>query len=284
MKLGVAGNCQATVLAQCLERLYPSVQLVVGDWARITSPGHAEPLARELATCDVVFSQVTKNPAFGALQTDQLAGRARQLLRWPKLNFSGFHPDMIGYRPVRTPVGAGHSAIILAGFLMGSSPGRTRELFNAYVYGLLGYYDEYPKAEAFLLQAARSTDTPLDEDLPRWRGQGVFMHVPPHPVIGVLWSLAQQVGERLGLGSGAASGLPADPLAASMIWPVYPEIANRLGLQGSLLFKPSGEGEAPVDLDQMIEGSFRAYAAADPRLLQLSQALVAAEALKQAGV
>ena len=276
IRLGVVGNCQASGLALCLQRLYPSAQLVVGDWGRIASADHAEPIARDLEICDVVFSQVTRNPAAGALQTAELSGRVRRLLRWPKLAFSGFHPDVIGYRPVRTPVGAGHSAIILAGFLLGAPQARTRELFNAYVYGLLGYYDEYAKAEAFLLQASGSTDMPLDEELPRWRRQGVFMHVPQHPAIGVLWSLARRLGERLDMGPAASETPPEDPLLASMVWPVYPEIARCLGVPGSLMFKPSGEGEAPVDLDQLIEGSYRAYAAADPGNLQLPQALAAA--------
>lgn len=51
-----------------------------------------------------------------------------------------------------------------------------------------------------------------------------------------------------------------DYLASSIIWPVYPELARRLSLEGSLNFRTTlDRGHQTLGLDEFIAGCFAEY-------------------------
>ena len=264
LKLAVVGNCQALGVAQCLSLLLPRAEVTGVSWATIISPQHAEPVAKALESCDLVLSQVTHQDRYGALRADALSGRLERLFYFPRIAFTGFHPDLIGMAAVKSPLGGAHSALILAGHGLGLPGERIAELFNAYVYARLGYFEEYAKAEAYLIESVRQTELELTEDMADWGRQGAFVHTPTHPAIRVLRSMARALCVRTGLDIEGA-GEPPDALLESVIWPVYPEIAKRLGVAGSLAFNPPGAEAAPIDLHRMIDGSLRVYARSDPQ-------------------
>ena len=284
LRLAVLGNCQAPGLGECLRRARPDIEVTALSWGDIRTPDQAETAATALLGHDIVLSQFTKSAAYGPLQTRSLAPRARRFVLWPKILFTGFHPDLIDFSAVRTPMGPRHSGLILAAFLRGVPRRRVGDLFNAYIYGRLGFFDEYAKAERHLLDAGLQTDAPLDDELPRWRAQGVFVHVPNHPTIGVLASLADSIRGRLGLDGAPVAAPPDDSLAQFSAWPVYPEIARRLDVPGSLAFKPPGRGRTPIDLQQMIDTSYDAYERTESAALQLPRALAFAAALAREGL
>ena len=72
------------------------------------------------------------------------------------------------------------------------------------------------------------------------------MHIVNHPKIEVLAQLAQLGAKQAGLSGALAppEGVP-DRLARCQTWPVYPELARRLGVPGSLTFT----GGPPDDAD-----------------------------------
>ena len=284
LRIAVLGNCQAPGLGQCLRRLSPGAVVTALSWGEIDSAEQAERTARDLLDHDIILSQFTKNPAFGALRTDRLADKARRFVVWPKIVFTGFHPDLIEFGAVRSPLGPRHSGIILAAFLHGLPRNRVADLFNAYVYGRLGFFDEHAKAEHHLLEAARRTDIPLDAELPRWRELGVFVHVPNHPIVAALASLADSICESLGLDRRPAPAPTDDSLAQFSVWPVYPEIARRLGVPGSLSFKPPGADRAPIGLDEMIAASYAAYERTERGLLDIPRATELAAVLATEGL
>ena len=129
------------------------------------------------------------------------------------------------------------------------------ELFNAYVYGLLGYFDVCAKAESYMVEAGRPYGFRLEAAVQEWRTDGAFMHTPMHPRRRVFTSIAEKVADALELGTAQAHADAPDMLEPLGVWPVYPEIARRLGMVGDLTFR--FQNTPPMGLKAMIA---RAYA------------------------
>ena len=284
VRVAVVGNCQAIGVADCLRRLCPDIEVVSHSWGSIAGVEQANALAKELQACDLVFSQFTKRADYGDLRTARLRELCPRTLLFPKVIFTGFHPDMIAMEGVYSPLGVSHSGLILTAQLLGVPVGRVADLFNAYVYAVAGYFEEFAKAETYLLQSAAVTDAPLDDALPEWRTRGIFVHVPSHPTVQALSSIAEMLALKAELAPRIGGDLPPDRLADSVVWPLYPEIGARLGVEGGLRFKPTGVGAAAIELDEMIERSYRAYAGCDQETLRTPRAVELAEALRAEGI
>ena len=90
------------------------------------------------------------------------------------------------------------------------------------------------------------------------------MHIVNHPKIEVLAQLAQLGAKQAGLSGALAppEGVP-DRLARCQTWPVYPELARRLGVPGSLTFTGRKEmlfgrkATRTMEIDQVVAKSYR---------------------------
>ena len=290
LKISILGNCQAYGLSQCLRRLCPDADIDGFIWPEIGSVLSDEAIARRLAGRDLVISQLAQKPYHGALRSETLAPRMNSYALFPTIHFTGFHPDLLqltGGGPrsaLRHRFGSWHSALVLGAFLRGVPEERTAELFNTYVYGVLGYFDEYAKAELHHLQAARAIGVDLEPELARWRREGVFVHVPNHPVVGVFWSMAEMICRKLGLETRAGEGPPPDRLRAYDHWPVYPQIARRLGVEGGLQFQSTGARRETAGLDELIHELYGVYARADPAALRTPRVAEVEQILRREGV
>jgi hypothetical protein len=275
----VIGNCQALGLALCLRRACPTAQVVGEQWAAHQDEAAAGRLLEALDGYDLVLSQPFGR-AGGALSSERLAERGRRLLPIPRILFGGFHPDLVAQPNATAPPGTifrgWYSALIAAAFRLGAPPERAAELFNAYVYGVLGYFDAFAAAEQLQLAEGRRLGFDLEPLLPQWKASGVFVHVPSHPTTGVLQSMARAVCAREGLAVRPDAPAPHDVQAERMVWPVYPEIARRLGVEGSLRFTPHAPN-TPIGLKETIAHFYGLYARAgapeDPKVLETAQAL-----------
>ena len=251
LRLGILGNCQAYSLADLLRRLHPDLEIRAMGVGELGGPEEATATAELYSGFDAVISQPLGRRR-GPLSTAAMTASARRYVGYPSVLFNGFHPDMI-YAGAY-PRGM-HSRLVLAGFAMGLRQERVAALFNAYVYGLLGYFDACPKAESYFVEAGRPYGFELEASLRDWRIGGAFMHTPTHPSLRVFSSIAKEVAEALELGP-AQSGVDAPDLLESLgAWPVYPEIARRLGMAGDLTFR--FQATPPMGLEAMIA---RAYA------------------------
>ena len=276
-KVAVLGNCQAYGVAACLMRLYPDVEVRGISIGGLEGPDDSQALAERVSAFDAVISQPL-GARHGSLSSVAMSEQARRLVAFPRIYFDGLQPDMVpagGY-----PRGM-HSRLVLAGYAMGLSEARTAELFNAYVYGVLGYFDAYAKAERYLLDSFAACGLEAEPLLAAWRRDGPFVHAPPHPSVRVMWSIAEQLGRTLELGAPDVGAAPIDLLEPLGVWPVYPEIARRLGLAGDLTFR--FKGEAPMTLEQMIAREFSLCAAMDRARIEESVSPVIA-ALRREGL
>ena len=81
-----------------------------------------------------------------------------------------------------------------------------------------------------------------------------------HPRMVVTWGLARLVAKRLaGQPPVLPDYLPHDYLASGAVFPVYPEVAESLGIQGgSYRFKPQSSYRT-LGLREFIAGSYEVY-------------------------
>jgi len=229
---------------------------------------HAE---RILPECDIVFSHYLHDD-HGSLGTDYLRTKVKGLILVPPVIFSGFHPDCIDL--IRdgvihsSPLGSYHSAIVAAAYSLDLPVDRVANLFNKLVYARLGYYDEFAKARVYLDRSLRSFGIDIAEEWATWVKSGIFMHGYNHPRPQVLASLAKLLAVQTGL---VPAGTPTPDLGFDFLslfstWPVYPEIADALGVKGSYVFKKNGTpdlvrgGHTLLSLREFIQGSYEMYA------------------------
>lgn len=264
----VIGNCQAAQIVTALRLLNPAMTF---SFVRVGTPA--------LGTVDpgkLIFLQSGY---------DSLRERFPEAVTYPRIIFPGFHPDAVQLDKRKIPSPAGghwHSALALAGFQNGWSVERTLELFRPEVFEAVGYFDTWDVARHWLLDAGAATDIPIARYFFDWCSRGRFMHAPNHPMPLVFADLAIALARFAGLAIRdiRPETFMADRLHMLGVWPVYPAIAERLGLaDGSYYFRsPSSfwkddetkgltENVRVLDLEAFVATCFARYRKADPALL-----------------
>jgi hypothetical protein len=285
-KVALFGNCQVGGLAASMRLQCPEAQVDSFLVSQVGSPEEGDALACRLAVYDAVIIQGHDNPRLGGAGATALAEKVERLIGFPKLGFSGFHPDCLisMNRALRGLTGDYHSILLLAAAVRGVPIARVPDLFNAYVYGVVGYFDEYAKARTFLSRQARKLGFDIAPLLDHWQTLGDFMYTPNHPRIEVLWTSARRLAEIVGLQPEETSERPADDLADNVIWPVYPEIGRRLDLPGERTFAVRRQNGEVLALEEYVERSYPAYAGAAPDILAAPRVLEVAQVLAAEGV
>ena len=263
LKLAVLGNCQAYAMARCLRVLNPAARISAVSWAELRTEAQIERMYASLGEFDAVLAQPVNVPRLERLGPKVLIRRARCFF-FPGVNFTGFQPDAVRAfgDGVRSLIGEWHSALIMAAWRMGLPEARAEELFNAYIYGAIGYFDEYPKAAQFLHEGAARIGWDLSAELATWPAP--FVHMPNHPRVEVMMDLARAACALLGLEADAEAPPPSDPFAVFGAWPIYPEIGKRLGLKGEMTFVSPTESGRAFALDEAIAWYYAAYAKTPP--------------------
>jgi hypothetical protein len=250
----VIGNCQADGLADWLAALSPGLAVEAFSVAGV-APDDPQARARWRALLDrsdwVVMQTGPEHRArFGLPEPDALRAEGRRVTLAPWIIFRGFHPDCVYLfhdgAPIPGAAGPLQSAIALAARLEGLTRQRTLRLYNAYVYARMGYFD----AHAAALDLMREEWTALGLDPSPWLAPRAepFMHTINHPIPAVLEDVARQLLSGAGLQPSAnPTPRPPDRLIGGGIWPVYPELAERLGLEGATAYRRPGLPDAPLE-------------------------------------
>lgn len=270
MRIAVAGMCHVHGYAHALGFMLPEAEVVAFQVTAARNAGVDADVLDRLGSYDEVFAQHFP-AAYGALSWDSLAARLPRLVRLPTVTFTGYQPDMCylthGDDQFGSPLGAYHSAIIATAFACGIAEDRVPALFNTLVFRRLGYLDAFGKAQALLLRDLEADGYDGAALLAGWVRRGCFMHTLNHPRGFVLAELAHAAAMRAGLVAGTvpAPDLPFDYLGADTVWPVYPEIAEPLGLSGVYRFKRAGHGIRPggnddtIGLPRFVQESYAFY-------------------------
>ena len=255
-RIHILGNCQASVLAECLSALLPDAEVT-------RAPGTALGGLRDIAA-DHDWMLVQRPRALAERHLD--AADHERLISWPRLTFTGYHPDAVvaqsGAGRLIGPLTYCHSALALFGWKEGLPAGKTADLFQEETFEALGYFDTWERSRGDLLREARNTDMALDGALDAWARDGCFMHTFNHPRVRVVQDLARRVLARMGVQppDGTSDQDVPDHLGDALSLPVYPPIAARLGIAGSYRFERGRRDRQEVfDLGEMIERSHAVY-------------------------
>ena len=147
-------------------------------------------------------------------------------------------------------------------------PSGTVGLFNSYIYAALGYFDVLPHAKEEMLAEFARYDIDLTSALDGWLDRSdCFMYSQNHPRGYVMADVALEAARAAGFDVPAVFPCPdmmPDRLSESVMYPVFPEIAARLGKTGHTRFKAlTSERMNVMTLEHFVERSFRLYDLAD---------------------
>lgn len=182
----------------------------------------------------------------------------------PSISFAAFHPD-IQYAFVNGVViksgleSDWNSRIMLWAYSQGLSQKETENLFREEVFQALGYFDEWDRSS----ESLRKSFDACGFDYGRWirsvQRTGVFMYGINHPMQIGLSQLAVQIAEKVFPNSHVViedlHTFTTDYLS-HIVWPVYPEIGDHLGVEGSYHWRVARKH---ASLTEFIELCFSAW-------------------------
>ncbi|NSY19766.1 GSCFA domain-containing protein [Neorhizobium sp. AL 9.2.2] len=236
MTIAIIGHCQASSLAQLLGVIARRDDIRAIS-AKDLSGQAAEDTAKTLERDEQIIVLSTWRKAVEALINPRFHARITVA---PTVYFTGYHPDFVYAKGgAVSPLGNPLSALALYGFREGFSVEETVSLFRDEVFEHLGYYDHWAASVAALQQEGRKTGISLDAMLTQWMALGCFVYTPNHPVLPVMIDIAVAMAEKMSLDIylRRPHRLVADPFVSGPVFPVFPEVARRHGIDGDYLFR-----------------------------------------------
>jgi hypothetical protein len=257
LKIRVIGNCQSEGIAMCMQAMLPALDVS-------HQQVHSTSLLGELSEFDIVYAQAHLIEA-----AEQRGGKDVRV--FPRVTFPAFQPDEVyvrsGENRIRSALGMCHSALVIQGYLHGLSPEQTEKLFCRNIFERVGYFDYWDRSVRALVQEGRASRIEIGPLIEKWRADGCFMHLGVHAKIAVLGDVAKAVLRRDGfvIATESPHQIVPDVLLDLGIWPVYPELAERLGVEGGYTFV-AGRRMPPANkpfkhclLTEFIKSSFEIY-------------------------
>lgn len=249
----VVFNCQAMGLASSLRLLCDGLEVEHHDPSGFTK--HQERLVATLDTYDrVIIAPWVENMLGITL------GQYPNIWRLPTFHFSAYHPDLCNLSIIGGPLRGNHSTLAYAAFKVGLDASQALQLFTEETYKAMGYLEQWERDREIFIERYAKAGLDLRSAFVEWARSGPFAYTPAHPKIACLRDIAKAVLQREGLPVRDTRLLPHDAMANAVVYPVYPEIASRLGTQGDYLFKVPGEYRL-IDLEAFVRDSFAFYAA-----------------------
>ena len=267
--VAAVGNCQIRNIARCLQAatgdLVPTIREVTLAEIGEIAPDHPHwsPLVAEN---ELIFAH-----EYAATSLAATFPHAREkIVTLPSVYFAAFHPDLVyansrkSAKMLQSVLGGYNSSLALYGWLRGLSARQTVGLFNGETYERLGFFDYWQNSRAYLLAEGERVGLPLGDALQRWQRRGCFMHSFNHPRLFVAADITRMLLEKLGIATLPVDfeSVVPDVFEDGAVWPVYPQIAERLGIDGSDWFRlpkfacPPDRSVLFCDLEQFIEHSF----------------------------
>lgn len=245
-------NCVHVGLQNCLGLLHGDLQVDALDFASFEARG------AEFASRLDGYDRIVTAPHFVANAVTDFRRHA-PVSQLPLTAFEAYQPDLcyltVDDQVLRGPMFDYHSKIVVAAWRKGLSPTEARALFTGAHYERFGYLGIWDACKAFYLGSYAEHGLDLAPRFPGWSREGAFMHSVNHPAIRVVADIARALLAQDGLEARETDFLPHDNLKNAPVWPVYPEIAEALGVRGSLLFKQHNAYRF-LDLGEFIDASY----------------------------
>ncbi len=260
--LKILGNCQVGGIADSISLLVNEVE-VIGEVAPTESSALIAVLENHL---ECQGQLVLSNSVKHLIKSDQILARfdRPENIYFPSISFAAFHPD-IQYAFSNGSVvknclgGDWNSRILLWSYLQGISQSSTLKLFCEETFESLGYLNEWNNSSEILRRAFQECEFDYGRWITAVQRQGIFMYGINHPTQYALSELAIQLAEKLfpeqDFNEINLNGLTTDYLS-HIVWPIYPEVGERLGLQTSYHWRHS---KKIIGLNDFLKLSFTAF-------------------------
>lgn len=262
----ILGNCQARGLANALSLLHEEL-----IFSSESPPTDLDSLAEKLK--DIANSQSVlflTNALRQTITSNELLHEfdRPENIYIPTIFFTAFHPDIqYAYADgslVKNGFGADwNSRLLLWAYLNDVSQSSARDLFNEKVYRAIGYFDKWSKSSDALQLEFKACDFEYSQWIKTVQRSGVFMYGVNHPTQLGITQLAIQISEKVFPNSRIRSKLAldySDDFLSNVRWPIYPEIAERMGVEGSYFWR---SGDSFADLSDFTQMCYSAWDALD---------------------
>jgi len=255
----VIANCQTQGLSNCLQLLNPGVTVEASDIWHFQSQATRDPAhwAAHMMSYDCILlsDEIT---ALGLVDFSACP----RVVRIPPIGFAGYHPDLCYVyaegKGVQTPLDDYHSIVAFAAFKMGLTEADAVALYNARMFEAGGYLDMWAIDKGHLFAHFDRYGYDMAAPFRQWAMRESFMFTLNHPRIECLYDLARVATTKAGRTPVDSPARPHDNLRNAQIFPVYPEIAEACGVEGSTLFKVAGQYRL-LSLQEFVHASFEAY-------------------------
>lgn len=260
MKIALFGSCQVDGISQCLRVMAPKCQILSTNLGVHPDISDSVEAAK---SCDAIILQTHFRDLLNEGNLlDSL--KDKYILSCPTWYFPAFHPDLVYISStkgiVKSPMSDYQSSIIFYAWMKGLTVDQTEELFCEPVFEHLKFFDFWETSKQALLNDIRHSDLDLSGAFDCWAACGCFAYSVNHPKLFVLSSIAEAILKKLGIIPTPLPHRPEEFLPdrlSSLVWPVYPPIAQRLGLEGEYVFRVSND--LCLTLREYIEGSFKCF-------------------------
>ncbi|WP_411033852.1 GSCFA domain-containing protein [Shinella sp. BYT-45] len=266
-KLLFVGNCQKTLIARMAEILALDADVQVVHSSHIIKFG-AKEYRSLLDDADVVFTQPLIGEKFEFFQDSDVSASHRKVIKFPSLSFNGYHPDCVylGSGKYKSPIGDYHSSIAALAFNFKYSTDDAIRLYCNEVYEGIGYYSLFESEVARLSNSLKRFGIEISRDIGELMASSRMMHTINHPTAQLLSLFTTALLKKAGVPcrDTDADHYVVDTFPESTVFPVFPEVAARLGLRGGYVFKAdlkaASNGRQFYELTDFVEGSMAKYA------------------------
>jgi hypothetical protein len=279
-RIAVVANCQSFGIAYAMKLL--NIDATVHRFPVLfKSWVSGKMLARALKLYDYVFFQPFGPGYVRGSAWEPIVAELKNPILLPTLVFTAYHPDQIHVHDsaksgevIGGPMGPYQSALAFFAYRAGLPVDAALKLFDRDVFETVGYFDVWNDAVDTFLEEGNRFGLDFREDILRWTRRGCFMYSSLHPKPFVFVDYARQLMNKAGIPSRPVNfdDYAVDDLVRGAVYPVYPEIAERYGIQGSYVFKGAnysfelGLGDF-WDLRRFVTECYRIYAKHKPEQL-----------------
>jgi hypothetical protein len=258
----IIGNCQGSGIASALRILIPDFNIKSFNVSELGDTAKIDNIKESLLNAQYIIGLDNYKESY----FDFCKNQNVIFYKLPFFTFSAFHPDQATLvnngEILRLSSGNTYqSLIIFYCYLNGVKIEDVSNFFADHYFTKLGYYDLWNREVLRQTNELSSYGIKNDNFFRGLGRKGNFMHTYNHPKIIVLCEIAKLFAEKiLGMRVNYPSNIfesVVDQLSFTGIWPVYPEIASRYGLEGSYIWRL---GDTPiVGLNKFIEYSYSEY-------------------------
>jgi hypothetical protein len=256
-------NCQTAGLATSIQLLNRGLSVLAVDiWHYLADQPKWDAMIQDCTR--VVLAPEVEHMIEGRLPDVPL------LTRLPALTFSAYHPDLCYIDgqsgTVVGPLGNYHSMIAFSGYKSGLSANDTISLFNAKIYEQCGYFDYWGLEKQRIIALFKHHGIDIESSFVHWGRHGSFMHSSDHPKIQTIYEIARCFLISQNIEIQVSEFRPIDGLVNGPCWPVYPELGEFLGVEGSYNFKRNLVFNQ-ISLAEFVSESYATYEQLDPAFL-----------------